>query len=59
MTEEPLLVIAPVAVSIVTTLVAPPKSLTTPHSVEPSLAKSALEIRLPVEFGVPLSLVPF
>src|SRR4051794_18651468 len=57
-TDEPLLVMAPVAVSMVTTLVAPPKSFTTPHRVEPSQAKSADEIRLPVLLGVPLSLTP-
>ena len=50
--------IAPVAVSIVTRLVAPPKSLTTPHRVEPSHAKSALEIRLPVWFGEPVRRTP-
>src|SRR3954469_15781893 len=58
LTEAPLLVILPVAVSIVTTFDVAPKSLTTPHSVWPSHAKSALETRLPLPFGEPLSLTP-
>src|SRR4029079_14462347 len=51
--EAPLLVIAPVARSIVTRNVGPPKSLTTPCIVRPSQATSALEIMLPVLFGEP------
>src|SRR3954454_1682786 len=56
--DAALLVILAVAVSIVTRVVLPPKSFTTPYSDEPSQAKSALETRLPVGFGVPLSLTP-
>src|SRR4051812_7701379 len=56
--DEPLLVIAPVAVSIVTRLVAPPKSLTTPYIVRPSHEKSADETIAPVLFGEPVRRAP-
>src|SRR3954467_8222399 len=57
--DAPLLVMMPVAVSIVTRLVAPPKSLTTPYMVRPSQAKSADESRLPVLFGELVNRAPF
>src|SRR3954453_21867829 len=56
--EEPLLVIAPVAVSIVTRLGGPPKPLTTPYIVRPSQEKPADEIIAPVLFGEPVMRTP-
>src|SRR3954453_5569760 len=55
--DAPLFVIAPVAVLIVTRVVAPPKAFTTPYSVRPSHAKSALEI-MPFLFGEFVRRVP-
>src|SRR3954447_19224099 len=56
--DDPLLVIAPDAVSIVTRLVAPPKSLTTPYMVRPSHEKSADEISAPDLIGEPVMRTP-